>query len=828
MPKERKEREPLDPAEKRPPRPMNMFLFYRGEQIRLAAERGLTGNELKQFTNFTINTTWHAMTKEAKKKYEVMAEAAKEEHIRKYPDYKYQPRTAKEKEALKEYKREQKRLALEERQTSKRAPRKKRADSSDSDVQEIKKEDISPKAKRTIAMERKTSTAAEKYQYYSASAFGSSGPPPDWRRSPPGPSTSSAKPPANTVGPSQMVFTSNQPMYSNAPVMALPYTLHQPPPPGSVYPNQLSAPTQSLTPFPSMPALTDSAFDALNATHQSGYEYSALWAASTPHLDADRADSPDDDGATPESVKFSEPLYPGLWNNLGQGVNPNLAAPSDNFNDYVNFPPDPTDGGTGGGDLPPPTLAVRDDYTNWKGSMSRHVSGSGRSVSVEVKIPENVANSGGQTSQALADQMISQLTMVSSVQQQQDQQQQPSFGINFDPTIGQMEFSRNVAFDRSSVLSFMPVPTGNSGVAFGAGGGDAPAGEGCPTGQFPPIHTGVPQIYKEGDGGDVYSTWAHVLGDGFEGNMDFMTSDALTLSPQVGGGCGASADISPADVQNLFDMMNDANSGPTPAAGSEQEQSRLFKQHDPDWLAQLSNNNLFGAGESGGDMAEVEELHRGFDGVMSFKAESAPAEAPDELPSSVIYHHSPPPLAPLDLESQPEHPKSFPASYVPPSGASKFAERRVGGKWQQRRPQMDRVSSMQSVYSDYDQQPSPTSPAGQSYTLADNSTDHRFQLPSAAQSPAPSTQNGWYQQQQQSGQDQDQSGMMLNLNASMAFAGNNGKPSPNSYMASYSTMRRVSEPMGPPPPVKMESRPTRSVMSGLGAASASPSVYSGR
>lgn len=167
-----------------------------------------------------------------------------------------------------------------------------------------------------------------------------------------------------------------------------------------------------------------------------------------------------------------------------------------------------------------------------------------------------------------------------------------------------------------------------------------------------------------------------------------------------------------------------------------------------------------------------------------------------------------------------EHEADFPApSYNPPSGASNYSGRRVAGNWKQQRPQMDRVSSMQSAYSDQDhqqQQRSSTSPtvrsprtsmSGPSYAPASSMSTYRY--------PPSSASTTWYQPQQQ---EQPQSGMMTNLNTSMAFAGNgNSSSSPTSYMAVPQTMRQVATDADSPPPVKMESRPTRSILSGPGS-----------
>ncbi|KAG8882881.1 hypothetical protein FRB97_007600 [Tulasnella sp. 331] len=827
MPKEKKDRAPRDPTEKRIPRPMNMFLFYRGEQIRLAAERGLKGEELREFTNHTINATWHSMNKDARRKYELMAEEAKEEHARKYPDYKYQPRTAKDKEVEKEYKQKLKRKEQEERQTGKRVPKgKKRAQSVDSDIQEIKKEEVSsPKENKTFSARRKTST--DKYQYYSASAFGTGGPPPDWNRGAPGPSSSSNEASASSYHrgkSSQVVYSPNQPMYANAPMMSLPYPFNQPPAPGSVFPSQLSAPQHPST----IPALTDSALEALNAGARSGYDYGAIYGGSPPILDADGGDSPEDDndGATPESGQFSEPVYPNLWNGFGSGVNTKLAAPSENFNDYVRFPEGSTDGGAADAPSPPPLVASV-DYSNWKASsLEKDVDGG--SVSVEVKIPENVANGGGETSQALADQMINQMSMVAPTMQQQEdqnQQNQQLFNVNINPGTGHVEFLQNVAFDPTVVLSaFLPMPTQGSGGAYGEDGNAVAGGSGANR-QLPYIHTGVPQIYKPQEHED-FSAWNQALGDGFDGGMGFMASDIMSPESAMAGGEGEfDLKVDPATAQAFFDMITQSGTGPTPAPGSEQEQSRLMyqeiKQHNPEWLMQMGNR---GPDCEGGDneddvIAAVEDMGRNFGGAMSFN--HRPSDfAGDDLSSAVVYHCSPPPhskpLSPHDDENG----TSFSAPYVPPSGASNFSGRRVGGDWKQKRPRMGRISSIQSTYSDQD---SPTSPTGQSPmsgpTYAPASAISTYQYPPSSSATA------WYQSQQQQQQQQPQSGMMMNLNTSMALAANGGGSglSPTSYMTSYPTvisvpqsMRQVSANVGPPPPVKMESRPSRSILSGAG------------
>ncbi|CAG8807879.1 41477_t:CDS:1, partial [Gigaspora margarita] len=75
------------------PRPMNSFMLYRkvkAKEIRAKNPRITTGNLSKE-----ISKMWHKEPLEVKSKFMKMAEEAKQQHMKKYPDYKYCPKFSK-------------------------------------------------------------------------------------------------------------------------------------------------------------------------------------------------------------------------------------------------------------------------------------------------------------------------------------------------------------------------------------------------------------------------------------------------------------------------------------------------------------------------------------------------------------------------------------------------------------------------------------------------------------------------------------------------------------------------------------------------------------
>jgi hypothetical protein len=81
--------------QKKPPRPPNAFILYRRtkQPTIVAANEGITNNEVSK----QVGEMWHKEPMEEKMKYQKMADAAKMEHMKKYPEYKYRPRRPHEK-----------------------------------------------------------------------------------------------------------------------------------------------------------------------------------------------------------------------------------------------------------------------------------------------------------------------------------------------------------------------------------------------------------------------------------------------------------------------------------------------------------------------------------------------------------------------------------------------------------------------------------------------------------------------------------------------------------------------------------------------------------
>lgn len=80
---------------KKPPRPPNAFILYRrSKQPDIVAQNeGISNNEVSK----QVGEMWHKEPLEEKMKFQRLADAAKMEHMKKYPEYKYRPRRPHEK-----------------------------------------------------------------------------------------------------------------------------------------------------------------------------------------------------------------------------------------------------------------------------------------------------------------------------------------------------------------------------------------------------------------------------------------------------------------------------------------------------------------------------------------------------------------------------------------------------------------------------------------------------------------------------------------------------------------------------------------------------------
>jgi len=80
---------------KKPPRPPNAFILYRrSKQPDIVAQNeGISNNEVSK----QVGEMWHKEPLEEKLKFQRLADAAKMEHMKKYPEYKYRPRRPHEK-----------------------------------------------------------------------------------------------------------------------------------------------------------------------------------------------------------------------------------------------------------------------------------------------------------------------------------------------------------------------------------------------------------------------------------------------------------------------------------------------------------------------------------------------------------------------------------------------------------------------------------------------------------------------------------------------------------------------------------------------------------
>jgi len=80
---------------KKPPRPPNAFILYRRSKQPeiVAANEGISNNEVSK----QVGEMWHKEPADEKSKFQRMADTAKMEHMKKYPEYKYRPRRPHEK-----------------------------------------------------------------------------------------------------------------------------------------------------------------------------------------------------------------------------------------------------------------------------------------------------------------------------------------------------------------------------------------------------------------------------------------------------------------------------------------------------------------------------------------------------------------------------------------------------------------------------------------------------------------------------------------------------------------------------------------------------------
>jgi hypothetical protein len=80
---------------KKPPRPPNAFILYRRSKQPdiVARNEGISNNEVSK----QVGEMWHKEPLEEKLKFQQMADAAKLDHMKKYPEYKYRPRRPHEK-----------------------------------------------------------------------------------------------------------------------------------------------------------------------------------------------------------------------------------------------------------------------------------------------------------------------------------------------------------------------------------------------------------------------------------------------------------------------------------------------------------------------------------------------------------------------------------------------------------------------------------------------------------------------------------------------------------------------------------------------------------
>ncbi|CAG8742641.1 uncharacterized protein OCT59_003000 [Rhizophagus irregularis] len=82
------------PCDQETTRPPNAFILYRRAKQPgiLTRHQGITNNEVSK----EIGRMWHEEPAEIRMKFQKMADAAKQEHMKKYPEYRYRPRRPQE------------------------------------------------------------------------------------------------------------------------------------------------------------------------------------------------------------------------------------------------------------------------------------------------------------------------------------------------------------------------------------------------------------------------------------------------------------------------------------------------------------------------------------------------------------------------------------------------------------------------------------------------------------------------------------------------------------------------------------------------------------
>lgn len=80
---------------KKTPRPPNAFILYRRakQPVIVAQNAGISNNDVSK----EIGKMWHEESLEVRLKYQKLAEKAKEEHTKRFPEYKYRPRRPQDK-----------------------------------------------------------------------------------------------------------------------------------------------------------------------------------------------------------------------------------------------------------------------------------------------------------------------------------------------------------------------------------------------------------------------------------------------------------------------------------------------------------------------------------------------------------------------------------------------------------------------------------------------------------------------------------------------------------------------------------------------------------
>jgi len=82
------------------PRPANSFLLFRSEWLKESIANSTQGDGVRQEqrnVSRRAGEAWRSLSEDAKGHYQKQAQLVKEEHSRKYPEYVYKPRAAKNK-----------------------------------------------------------------------------------------------------------------------------------------------------------------------------------------------------------------------------------------------------------------------------------------------------------------------------------------------------------------------------------------------------------------------------------------------------------------------------------------------------------------------------------------------------------------------------------------------------------------------------------------------------------------------------------------------------------------------------------------------------------